>query len=159
MSNNVVSKSVQQDQFPPEKIEEFQAAFNYFDKDSSGMISKDELETVLIAFGQAPTSKELDEMISAVDIDGNHEIDFQEFLTMMANSITSPEEEIRTVFKMFEDKSTHEITSAALKNVMDTLGEKLTEEQIQLMIKELDIDGDGAIGFDEFRNMAIGKKM
>jgi Ca2+-binding EF-hand superfamily protein len=28
--------------FPPEKIEEFQAAFNYFDKDASGMISKDE---------------------------------------------------------------------------------------------------------------------
>jgi hypothetical protein len=28
------------------------------------------LETVLIAFGQSPTSTELDEMIAAVDIDG-----------------------------------------------------------------------------------------
>jgi Ca2+-binding EF-hand superfamily protein len=28
--------------FSPEKIEEFQAAFNYFDKDSSGSISKEE---------------------------------------------------------------------------------------------------------------------
>lgn len=31
-------------EFSPEKIEEFQTAFNYFDKDSSGQISKEEYE-------------------------------------------------------------------------------------------------------------------
>ena len=39
------------------------------------------------------------------------------------------------------------ISSEELKNVMMTLGEVLSEEEIQEMIREADADGDGKVDF------------
>jgi len=35
--------------------------------------------------------------------------------------------------------------------MMENLGQKLTAEQVQEMIREADIDNDGKISFEEFR--------
>ena len=37
------------------------------------------------------------------------------------------------------------ISSAELRNVMSTLGEMLSEEEIDEMIREADVDGDGKV--------------
>ena len=52
--------------------------------------------------------QELDNMIGEVDIDGNGEIDFDEFLTMMAKKLkeTDLEEDIREAFRVFDNKNT-----------------------------------------------------
>ena len=72
------------DQFSEETKAEFQEAFNLFDKDGDGTITIDELATVMKSLGQKPTLQELEDMIKEVDNDGNGEIDFQEFLDLMA---------------------------------------------------------------------------
>lgn len=36
---------------------------------------------------------------------------------------------------------------------MINLGEKLTDEEAEMMIKEADLDGDGQVNFDEFVKM------
>lgn len=36
---------------------------------------------------------------------------------------------------------------------MTNLGEKLTEEEVEEMIREADIDGDGQVNYEEFVNM------
>lgn len=38
---------------------------------------------------------------------------------------------------------------------MINLGEKLTEEEAEQMIKEADLDGDGQVNFDEFAKMMM----
>ncbi len=45
------------------------------------------------------------------------------------------------------------ITSCELAQMMEDLGQRLTAEQVQEMIKEADIDNDGKISFEEFRNV------
>jgi hypothetical protein len=70
--------------FSPEQVEEFQEVFTQFDTDGSGAISEEELGVVLSQFGQAPTADELSAMIMEVDEDNNGEVDFDEFLDMMA---------------------------------------------------------------------------
>ena len=35
-----------------------------------------------------------------------------------------------------------------LRHIMTTLGEKLTNEEVEEMIKEADIDGDGTINYE-----------
>ncbi|EEC16524.1 calmodulin, putative [Ixodes scapularis] len=42
------------------------------------------------------------------------------------------------------------ITAAELRHVMTTLGEKLTDEEVDEMIREADVDGDGQINYEEF---------
>jgi len=44
---------------------------------------------------------------------------------------------------------------AELTNVIHILGGKLTNEEIEEMIKEADIDGDGYINYEEFVRMML----
>jgi Ca2+-binding EF-hand superfamily protein len=37
-----------------------------------------------------------------------------------------------------------------LMTVMINLGEKMTEEEVEQMIREADTDGDGQVNYDEF---------
>ncbi|XP_071930157.1 calcium-dependent protein kinase 1 isoform X2 [Coffea arabica] len=57
------------------------AAFNYFDKDGSGYITRDELQQACKEFGIDDTS--LDDMIRDVDQDNDGRIDYNEFVAMM----------------------------------------------------------------------------
>lgn len=42
-----------------------------------------------------------------------------------------------------------------LSHVMINLGEKLTDEEVEQMIKEADLDGDGQVNYEEFVKMMI----
>ncbi|ELW54873.1 F-box only protein 47 [Tupaia chinensis] len=131
------------DQLTEEQIAEFKEAFSLFDKDGDGTITTEELGTVMRSLGQNPTEAELQDMINEVDADGNGTIDFPEFLTMMARKMkdTDSEEEIREAFHVFDKDGNGYISAAELLHVMTNLGEKLTDEEVDEMIREADIDG------------------
>ena len=44
-----------------------------------------------------------------------------------------------------------------LRHVMTNLGEKLTDEEVDEMIREADVDGDGQVNYDEFVKMMMAK--
>jgi calmodulin len=147
------------DQLTEEQIAEFKEAFSLFDKDGDGTITTKELGTVMRSLGQNPTEAELQDMINEVDADGNGTIDFPEFLTMMARKMkdTDSEEEIVEAFKVFDKDGNGFISAAELRHVMTNLGEKLTDEEVDEMIREADIDGDGQINYEEFVKMMMSK--
>ncbi|EPS40158.1 hypothetical protein H072_6025 [Dactylellina haptotyla CBS 200.50] len=117
-------------------------------------ISIDELGDVMRSLGQKPTKDELQDIINEVDKDNNGTIDFQEFLTLMApreGGTRDPESELRDAFNVFDKDKTGTIDAAELRLVMKALGENLTDDQIEEMIREADKDGNGTIDFDEFK--------
>ncbi|CAF4808203.1 unnamed protein product, partial [Rotaria magnacalcarata] len=73
----------------------------------------------------------------------NGTIDFPEFLTLMARKMkdTDSEEEIREAFRVFDKDGNGYISVDELRNVMTSLGEKLTDEEVNQMIREADTDG------------------
>jgi len=146
-------------QLTDEQIAEFKEAFSLFDKDGDGTITTKELGTVMRSLGQNPTEAELQDMINEVDADGNGTIDFPEFLTMMARKMkdTDSEEEIVEAFKVFDKDGNGFISAAELRHVMTNLGEKLTDEEVDEMIREADVDGDGQINYEEFVKMMMAK--
>lgn len=56
--------------------DELQQAFKSFDQDGSGKISKSELGALMGTLGEKLSPDELQEMINAADLNGDHEIDF-----------------------------------------------------------------------------------
>ena len=73
---------------------------------------------------------------------------------MMARKMkdTDSEEEIREAFRVFDKDGNGFISAAELRHVMTNLGEKLTDEEVDEMIREADIDGDGQVNYEgEFR--------
>ncbi|XP_013400682.1 calmodulin-A isoform X3 [Lingula anatina] len=139
-----------------EQIAEFKEAFSLFDKDGDGTITTSELGTVMRSLGQNPTEAELQDMINEVDEDGNGTIDFEEFLQMMAKKMkdSDSEEELREAFRVFDKDGNGFISAAELRHVMTNLGEKLTDEEVDEMIREADLDGDGMVNYEDFMGLA-----
>ena len=51
--------------------------------------------------------------------------------------------------KVFDLDGNGFISAAELRHVMTNLGEKLTDEEVDEMIREADVDGDGQINYEE----------
>ena len=51
--------------------------------------------------------------------------------------------------KVFDRDGNGFISAAELRHVMTNLGEKLTDEEVDEMIREADVDGDGQINYEE----------
>lgn len=127
-------------------------AFLLFDKDGDGSITTTELGTVMRSLGQTPTEDDLRQMINEVDADGSGTIDFAEFLTLMARKIKTKDSEAEIVeaFKVFDTDGSGKISADELRQVMHKLGEKLTDQEVEDMIHEADIDGDGVSSLPRF---------
>ncbi|KRX88756.1 Calmodulin-1 [Trichinella pseudospiralis] len=75
----------------------------------------------------------------------NGTIEFDEFLQMMSRKMkdSDSEQELKEAFQVFDKDKDGFISAAELHYVMTNLGEKLTDEEVQEMIREADLDGDG----------------
>ncbi|RCK56101.1 Vacuolar protein sorting-associated protein 13 [Candida viswanathii] len=131
VTNNAEKLSEQQ-------IAEFKEAFSLFDKDSDGKITTKELGT-------------LTDMINEVDVNSDGSIDFPEFLTMMARKMkdTDSEAEIAEAFKVFDRNGDGKISAAELRHVLTSIGEKLSDADVDQMIKEADTNNDGEIDIQD----------
>lgn len=61
---------------------------------------------------------------------------------------TDKEEELREAFRVFDRNGDGFISASELRHVMTNLGEKLTDEEVEDMIREADLDGDGLVNYD-----------
>ncbi|VVC36122.1 EF-Hand 1, calcium-binding site,EF-hand domain pair,EF-hand domain [Cinara cedri] len=143
-----------------DQVAEFKEAFMLFDKDQDGRITEAELGVVMRSLGQRPTETDLRGMVKEVDQDGNGSIEFDEFLLMMARKLKAidGEEEMHHAFNVFDKNGDGFITFDELKRVMCSIGERLTDEEIEDMIKEADLNGDKKIDYKEFITIISSKK-
>ncbi|CAN4116530.1 unnamed protein product [Withania somnifera] len=138
------------------QLVQFKEGITLFDKHGHECITIEDLAIVIRSLDQNPTEEELCHMINGVDVDhDNGTMEFSEFFNLISKKIkeTDPEEELKEAFKVFDKDQNGYISANDLRHVMINLGEKLTDEEAEQMIKEADLDGDGQVNFDEFVKM------
>lgn len=146
-------------QYTEEQLDELKEAFAVYDINRDGVISIRELGTVIRQLGQNPTEAEILEMIKWLDKDSSGTLSFDEFAVLMADKMKSAdtEDNIRDAFRVFDVNDNGFISANELRHVATNLGEKLSEDEANEMIRVADSDGDGLINYNDFINMMIPK--
>jgi serine/threonine-protein phosphatase 2B regulatory subunit len=68
------------------------------------------------------------------------------------------DEEIKEAFEAFDLDHNNFVGAAELRHVLINIGEQVTDEEVDEMIRMVDKDGDGQVSFDEFYEMVTGKQ-
>merc|ERR1712109_239951 len=139
------------EKLPSQLIAVYQDAFMRV-AGTSDSVDSSQVSTIMKSVGQNPSEAEVQDMVSQVDKDGTGSIDFPEFLMMMClkADMENAEDEIRGAFQVFDEDGNGFINRQELAAVMKNLGEQMTPEEIQTMLDEADLDGDGQINYEEF---------
>lgn len=86
-------------------------------------------------------------------------IDFPDFLSLMTRKMVNeyPSEELIEAFKVFDRDGGGFISATEVRHVLRNLGENLSEPEIDEIIREADVDGDGRILYEELVKMLMAK--
>ena len=68
------------------------------------------------------------------------------------------DDEIVEAFKAFDLDKNNFVGAAEIRHVLINIGEQVTDEEVDEMIRMVDTDGDGQVSFDEFYSMVAGGK-
>lgn len=123
------------------------------EKDTDPTIGIASLSSVMKNIGLTPTDAEVADMIKEVSTYDSGTVTFEEFVKVMPKQhvLRPAKEEIRNTFKIFDKNGDQEIAKEDLKRVMEAMGERLDDDELDLMMKEADPSGSGKITFDQFK--------
>ncbi|XP_071109359.1 uncharacterized protein [Haliotis cracherodii] len=153
------SQTKQSEESAQEEV--WRRAFQLFDMDNDGTISLKELGSVLRSLNFNPSEKLVCEAAKRLDKDGNGKCDFEDFRVFMKETkecMPSKEEFLDVMlraFKTFDRDGNKFIDRKEIEGVLTSLGEQLSESELDYMMKYADLNGDGKIDYQEFVNLCL----
>jgi calmodulin len=143
-----------------EQIAILKKAFDTFAQGST-FITQDVVGNIFRMMGTAFTEETLQETIAEIDEDGSGQIEFEEFTILAAKFIVEEDDEdvqkeLKEAFRLYDKDGQGFITTATLKSILHEIDDKLSDEDLDGMIDEIDEDGSGTVDFDEFMEMMTG---
>lgn len=139
---------------------ELKRVFQMFDRNGDGRITKTELNDSLENLGIFIPDKDLIQMIEKIDVNGDGCVDIDEFGELYQSIMEERDEEddMKEAFDVFDQNGDGFITVDELRSVLASLGIKQgrTVEDCKRMIMKVDVDGDGMVNLNEFKQMMRG---
>ncbi|KAK7062568.1 myosin II light chain [Paramarasmius palmivorus] len=135
---------------------EYKEAFALFDKKGTGAVPRETLGDLLRALGQNPTQAEVADIVAAAPRD----VDYKTFLNILnrpdgfkpagtPGEMYQTEEFIRG-FQVFDKEGNGFIGAGELRYVLTQLGEKMTDEEVDELLKGVQIGADGNVNYESF---------
>jgi len=135
-----------------EHILEFQEAFAKFDTKRRGLVSTKVLGDLLRQIGINPTKEELQDLTIQIDPNVSGFLKLPDLLDMMSRIVMERnyDAQIEDAFRCFDRKGTGMIPRSDAQMLFENLGESLKEEEIEGLLDEGDLEGDGSISYMDF---------
>ncbi|KAH9279492.1 putative calmodulin-like protein 2 [Echinococcus granulosus] len=140
----------------PSQLNELREIFNCFDTDGNGTISREEFAKILNVVSLNPSAVQLKLLMSQVDINGDGQIAFDEFVECFgAKELTSTPDvaTLQETFRVFDKDNDGYITPDELQTVLRQMGLEVSGSDAADILAEADTDGDGRVTFEEFKKM------
>ncbi|KAJ8454894.1 hypothetical protein ONZ51_g12764 [Trametes cubensis] len=116
---------------------EYKEAFALFDKKGTGAVPREVLGDLLRALGQNPTQAEVADIVAGAPREDGFK------------PAGTPEEFIRG-FQVFDKEGNGFIGAGELRYVLTQLGEKMTDEEVDELLKGAQIGPDGTVNYESF---------
>ncbi|XP_060118652.1 calcium-binding protein 4 [Heteronotia binoei] len=140
-----------------EELDELLKAFKEFDTDEDGYISYKDLGECMRNMGYMPTEMELIEISQHIKMRMGGRVDFEDFVEMMGPKMREETahmvgvRELKIAFREFDTDGDGMISGAELHQAMAALlGEQLLAQEVDEILHDVDLNGDGRVDFDEF---------
>lgn len=149
------------DQLSEEQIAEFKNAYKQHSKDDETPLQNKDLGTAIRSLGFYPSEADIAKMIEEGDSEGMGWIDIADFLKLMSNQVKEPimsEEDVRSAFRVFDKESNGFISAEELRHLLMGIGEPLEEEEMDELIRNAEVDGDGQVNYEEFVTRMLSKQ-
>jgi len=144
--------------FTEDQVAEFQEAFALFDTRGDGMIPANQVGEVLRALGQNPTEADVRRLVQNQRTEGR--VSFETFLPILQavsqKKISDTVEDFIEGLRHFDKDGNGFISSAELRHMLTSLGEKMTEEEVESLIHGQE-DSHGNINYEEFVKMVLAQ--
>ncbi|XP_026221251.1 calmodulin-like protein 4 [Anabas testudineus] len=152
-----MAKFLKQDQ-----INDFKECFSLYDRQRKGKIEARELMTVMRCLGSNPTPSEVQRHLLSHNIQGRGgELDFSTFLSIMHQQLQqeAPEAEILEAMRMADKEQKGFILASELRAKLTGLGEKLTNTEVDQLLKEAGVGADGRVHCEQFAKAVTRSSM
>lgn len=140
--------------FTTTQLEEFKEAFALFDNKSTGSVPIEVVGTIVRSLGHNPSRGVISSIEEELSADQKTEVAFGDFLGILAkyfkDSNDDPATELNQAFKVFDKKGDGTINVTELIHILSTLGEQLTEDEVERMMSEGNIESNGEINYESF---------
>ncbi|KAB1269764.1 Myosin light chain 6B [Camelus dromedarius] len=140
--------------------EEFKEAFQLFDRTGDGKILYSQCGDVMRALGQNPTNAEVLKVLGNPKSDEMNVkvLDFEHFLPMLQtvakNKDQGTYEDYVEGLRVFDKEGNGTVMGAEIRHVLVTLGEKMTEEEVEMLVAGHE-DSNGCINYEELVRMVL----
>eukprot|EP00043_Microstomoeca_roanoka_P002766 m.40381 g.40381 ORF g.40381 m.40381 type:complete len:143 (+) comp11709_c0_seq2:155-583(+) len=124
--------------------------------DEPGEMNVDRIGSALRALGFNPSDVQVQAYINEADYDGSGTIDLDTFRSIVAKQAAHPKdtmEQLQHAFTIFDKDGNGSILTEELQYLVTKLGEALSHEECNAMIRQVDADGSGTIDLHEFAAM------
>ncbi|XP_066263988.1 calmodulin-like [Branchiostoma lanceolatum] len=131
-----------------------QEAFIKYDKKKTGKMDIHDLFRALRMLGLNPTEEQVISIRRDID-DGSGVVHFDDFCNIVRRLMYQAEQEhaaddLRVAFQMFDKEGSGYIRATEFRKVMTTLGYRMSVQEVDDILKMVDVTGDGMINYEEF---------
>ncbi|KAK5847885.1 hypothetical protein PBY51_016978 [Eleginops maclovinus] len=140
--------------FSPDQIEDFKEAFGLFDRVGDSQVAFNQVADIMRALGMNPTNKDVTKILGSPSADDmvNKRLNFEAFLPMLKQVDAQPKgtyDDYVEGLRVFDKEGNGTVMGAELRIVLSTLGEKMTEPEIDALMAGQE-DENGSVHYEAF---------